>query len=39
MIADLAKYIDALHEKGRNLLNAYLALKRHLDELRGQVRD
>ncbi len=37
MIADLAKYIGALHEKGRALLDAYLALKKHLDELRAQI--
>jgi hypothetical protein len=37
MIADLAKYIETLHEKGRSLLNSYLALKKHLDELRSQI--
>jgi len=37
MIADLAKYIDTLHDKGRNLLNAYMTLKKHLDELRNKI--
>ena len=37
MIADLAKYIDALHDKGRSLLTAYTSLKKHLDELRNQI--
>ncbi len=37
IIADLAKYIDTFHEKGRAILDAYLALKKHLDELRNQI--
>ena len=34
MIADMSKYIGALREKGRTLFNSYLALKKHLEELR-----
>lgn len=34
MIADMSKYIGALREKGRELFNSYLALKKHLEELR-----
>lgn len=34
MIADMAKYINTLREKGRALFNSYLALKKHLEELR-----
>ena len=34
MIADMSKYIGALREKGRDLFNSYLALKKHLEELR-----
>jgi chromosome segregation ATPase len=34
MIADMAKYIGTLREKGRALFNTYLALKKHLEELR-----
>lgn len=34
MIADMAKYIHTLREKGRALFNSYLALKKHLEELR-----
>lgn len=37
MIADMAKYIATLHPKGRELLNAYLSLKKHLDSLRNQI--
>ena len=31
MIADMSKYIGALREKGRELFNSYLALKKHLE--------
>ena len=34
MIADMSKYINTLREKGRSLFNSYLALKKHLEELR-----
>ena len=34
MIADMSKYINALREKGRELFNSYLALKKHLEELK-----
>lgn len=37
MIADLAKYINVLREKGHQLFNSYLALKKHLDQLRVQL--
>ena len=37
MIADLAKYIHVLREKGHQLFNSYLALKKHLDQLRVQL--
>ena len=37
MIADLAKYITVLREKGHQLFNSYLALKKHLDQLRIQL--
>ena len=33
MIADMSKYIGALREKGRELFNSYLALKKHLEVL------
>ena len=38
MIANLAKYIGTLHEKGTYILNNYMGLKHRLDELR-QVMD
>jgi predicted nucleic acid-binding Zn-ribbon protein len=34
IIADMSKYINALREKGRELFNSYLALKKHLEELK-----
>ncbi len=34
MIADMSPYIGTLREKGRSLFNSYLALKKHLEELR-----
>ena len=37
MIADLAKYITVLREKGHQLFNSYLALKKHLDQLKIQL--
>ena len=37
MIADLAKYITVLREKGHQLFNSYLALKKHLDQLKVQL--
>ena len=37
MIADLAKYIATLSGKGKNIMEAYLSLNRHLDELRTQI--
>ena len=37
MIADLAKYITVLREKGHQLFNSYLALKKHLDQLKEQL--
>ena len=37
MIADLAKYISTLHEKGKYILEAYGDLKKHLDELRNTI--
>lgn len=37
MIADLAKYITTLREKGQKLFNSYLALKKHLEELRYMI--
>ena len=37
MIADLAKYITVLREKGHQLFNSYLALKKHLDQLTEQL--
>ena len=37
MIADLAKYITVLREKGHALYNSYLALKKHLDQLKIQL--
>ena len=37
MIADLAKYITILREKGHQLFNSYLALKKHLDQLKIQL--
>ena len=30
----MSKYINALREKGRELFNSYLALKKHLEELK-----
>jgi len=39
MIADLAKYITVLREKGHQLFNSYLALKKHLDQLKIQLED
>ena len=39
MIADLAKYISVLREKGHQLFNSYLALKKHLDQLKIQLED
>nr|AVA26901.1 mucin-like spermatophore wall protein 1 [Lepeophtheirus salmonis] len=38
MIADLAKYIEALHGKGKILFDAYLGLKKHLDELKQTIQ-
>ena len=37
MIADLAKYISSLHEKGKYILESYGDLKKHLDELRNTI--
>ena len=37
MITDLAKYIATLSGKGKNIMEAYLSLNRHLDELRTQI--
>ena len=37
MIADLAKYISTLHEKGENILKSYMSLKKHLDELKTTI--
>ncbi len=37
MITDLAKYVSGLHDKGRSLLNAYLELQTHLEELRNLI--
>ena len=37
MIADLAKYITVLREKGQTLFNSYLVLKKHLDYLKTQI--
>ena len=37
MIADLAKYITTLRNKGHELFNSYLALKKHLDQLKMQL--
>ncbi len=37
MIADLAKFVSTLHEKGRGIMNAYISLRTHLDELSTQI--
>ena len=37
MIADLSKYITTLRDKGHQLFNSYLALKKHLDQLKVQL--
>jgi len=37
MIADLHKFIETLHEKGKELFSAYLKLKKKLDDLKAKL--
>ena len=39
MVADMAKYITALREKGKTLFDSYLVLRKHLNEMTATLKN